>query len=211
MLPLASALATALTSSSSPPHICYILADDLGWNDIGYHNSRIQSPHIDALAHGGLMLDQFYVQLVCSPSRAAIMTGKYPFRLGLSHGFIAAGAPYGLPLDEITVAQELHDANYATAIVGKVSTERNGTARLLARPRDLARSVPQCSASRSLALVLSHAAARPRVQRLSPSTDCRSRRSRYRLSLPPPLPPFAQFPVASRDGVVAPHTNLSRL
>ena len=105
--------------AASQPHICHLLADDLGWNDVGYHNQRIRTPHLDALAADGIKLESFYTQLVCSPSRAAIMTGKYPFRLGLSHGFIAAGAPYGLPESERTIAEELRDANYSTHIVGK--------------------------------------------------------------------------------------------
>jgi arylsulfatase B/arylsulfatase I/J len=110
-----------VVAAAAQPHICYVLIDDTGFNDIGYRNGTtdIESPHMDDLASSGVKLEQFYTQLVCSPSRGAIMTGKYPFRLGLSHGFIAAGAPYGLPLNERTMAQELSDAGYSTHAIGK--------------------------------------------------------------------------------------------
>ena len=113
-------------ATSQSPHIVYVVADDLGWNDIGYRGNTtdVQTPKLDELAASGCRLEQFYAQQVCSPSRAAILTGKFPYRLGLSHGFIAAGAPYGLPLEERTMAQQLRDVGYATHIVGKVGITR---------------------------------------------------------------------------------------
>lgn len=104
---------------AGPPHIVYIIADDLGWNDVGYHGSTIKTPHIDALARGGVRLEQFYVQPVCSPTRAAFLTGRYPVRTGLQVGVIRPWADYGLPLDEITLPQVLQRAGYRTAICGK--------------------------------------------------------------------------------------------
>lgn len=102
------------------PHIVFLLADDLGWADIGYRaGSDVLTPHLDTLAASGVKLNHLYTQLVCSPSRGAIMTGKYPFKLGLSHGFIAAGAPYGLPLTERTMAQELSAHGWESHMVGK--------------------------------------------------------------------------------------------
>ncbi len=65
------------------PHILLILADDLGWRDVGYHGSEIETPHIDRIAREGVELDRFYVQPSCSPTRAALMTGKSPLRLGI--------------------------------------------------------------------------------------------------------------------------------
>ena len=59
-----------------------MLADDLGWNDVSYHGGGIATPHIDRLAKRGLQLNQFYVQPVCSPTRGALMTGRYPMRYG---------------------------------------------------------------------------------------------------------------------------------
>ncbi len=65
------------------PHIVYIVADDLGWKDVGFHGSDIKTPNIDKLAAEGARLEQFYVQPMCTPTRAALMTGRYPFRYGL--------------------------------------------------------------------------------------------------------------------------------
>jgi arylsulfatase A-like enzyme len=101
------------------PNLIYILADDLGWNDVGYHGSEIRTPHIDRLAAAGAKLEQFYVQPVCTPTRAALMTGRYPARLGMSLGVIKPGSIYGLPLEEKTLAQKLAEAGYTTAITGK--------------------------------------------------------------------------------------------
>jgi arylsulfatase A-like enzyme len=116
--------ASGLAAAKQAPHIAYFLVDDFGWNDIGLRNGTdVLTPQMDALAEDGVILDRFYTQQVCSPSRAAIMTGKFAYRLGLSHGFIAAGAPYGLPLKERTLAQELSAIGYSTHLVGKVSAE----------------------------------------------------------------------------------------
>ena len=68
---------------SRQPHIVYIVADDLGWKDVGFHGSDIKTPNIDALAQSGARLEQFYVQPMCTPTRAALMTGRYPNRYGL--------------------------------------------------------------------------------------------------------------------------------
>lgn len=101
------------------PHVAFILADDLGWNDVGYHGSEIRTPTIDRLAAEGAKLEQFYVQPVCTPTRGALMTGRYPMRLGLGLGVIKPSSHYGLPLEERTLPQELAAAGYTTAITGK--------------------------------------------------------------------------------------------
>lgn len=103
----------------SPPHIVILLADDLGWGDVGYHGSRIDTPSIDELAKNGTRLNQFYVQPVCSPTRGALMTGRYPIRLGLQCGVVRPWAQHGLPLDERTLPSALKQIGYQTAIVGK--------------------------------------------------------------------------------------------
>ena len=64
-------------SQSSKPHVIFILSDDLGWNDVGYHNSEIKTPTIDRLAKEGVRLENYYVQSKCTPSRASFMTGLY--------------------------------------------------------------------------------------------------------------------------------------
>ena len=108
-----------LLASSEKPHVVIFLADDLGWKDVGFHDSVIETPNLDRLARQGLELDRFYVQAVCSPTRGALMSGKYPFNLGLQVDVIRPWDVYGLNLDEKTLPQYFKDAGYATAIVGK--------------------------------------------------------------------------------------------
>lgn len=107
------------TSAQAQPHIVLMLADDLGWGDVGFHGSKIDTPNIDALADRGVRLEQFYVQPVCTPTRGALLTGRYPMRLGLQCGVVRPWAQHGLPLGERTLASALGEAGYATAICGK--------------------------------------------------------------------------------------------
>jgi arylsulfatase A-like enzyme len=101
------------------PHIVVILADDLGNADLGYRGSPIHTPHLDALAAGGVRLEAFYGQPVCTPARAALMTGRYPMRHGLQTLVIFPSHTYGLPTDERTLPEALREAGYRTAMVGK--------------------------------------------------------------------------------------------
>src|SRR5512135_787953 len=101
------------------PNIVYIVADDLGWKDVGFHGSDIKTPNLDDLAGKGAKLEQFYAQPMCTPTRAAIMTGRYPMRYGLQTAVIPQGHTYGLALDEWLLPQALKDAGYETAIIGK--------------------------------------------------------------------------------------------
>jgi arylsulfatase A-like enzyme len=115
LFPLASSRA-----AESRPNILYIVADDLGWKDLGFQGcAEIKTPNIDKLAAGGARLEQFYVQPMCTPTRAALMTGRYPFRYGLQTLVIPSKGTYGLATDEYTLPQTLKDAGYATAMVGK--------------------------------------------------------------------------------------------
>lgn len=108
------------TQRQTLPNILFILADDLGYADVGFTGGQeIKTPNLDSLAAAGARLDQFYVQPVCSPTRAALMTGRYPMRHGLQVGVVRPWAQYGLPLDERTLPQALKEAGYATALVGK--------------------------------------------------------------------------------------------
>ncbi|MDZ4402229.1 arylsulfatase [Prosthecobacter sp.] len=112
--------ASAFASDAGRPNIVFLLADDLGRADCGFMGGKdIQTPHLDKLAKAGAILDQFYVQPVCSPTRAALMTGRYPMRHGLQVGVVRPWAEYGLPLEERTLPQALKEAGYQTAIVGK--------------------------------------------------------------------------------------------
>ena len=105
-------------SMSKPPNILLILADDLGWNDVGYHGSEIKTPNIDRIVNTGIELDRFYVQPTCSPTRAALMTGKSPMRLGINRP-ISKNQQLGLPLEETILPQYLARSGYQSLMVGK--------------------------------------------------------------------------------------------
>lgn len=102
------------------PNIVHIVADDLGWKDVGFNGcTDIRTPHLDALAAGGAKFTQFYCQNICTPTRAALMTGRYPFRYGLQTIAIPGPAAYGLDTAERLLPQSLREAGYTTAIIGK--------------------------------------------------------------------------------------------
>src|SRR5688500_5700950 len=112
----------APTTAPAParPNVVVIVADDMGFADAGFNGcTDIKTPNLDRLAASGVRLEQFYVQPVCSPTRAALMTGRYPMRHGLQAGVVRPWANYGLPLEERTLAQALKDAGYETVITGK--------------------------------------------------------------------------------------------
>lgn len=113
------AVVPAYAAQESRPNIIIILADDLGNADLGYRGGEIKTPNIDQLAAGGVRLESFYGQQVCTPSRAALMTGRYPMRYGLQTLVIFPSHTYGLPIDERTLPQALKGAGYRTLMVGK--------------------------------------------------------------------------------------------
>ncbi len=82
-------LAETALAGDGKPNILYIVADDLGWKDVGFHGAEIKTPNLDKLAEGGARLEQFYAQPMCTPTRACLMTGRYPFRYGLQTAVIA--------------------------------------------------------------------------------------------------------------------------
>src|SRR5216683_6653269 len=114
-----AAMPVAAQQSAPQPNIIHIVADDLGWADVGFHGSDIATPNIDRLAQTGARLEQFYAQPMCTPTRAALMTGRYPFRYGLQTAVIPSGHTYGLPTDERLLPQALKAVGYKTAIIGK--------------------------------------------------------------------------------------------
>ena len=111
-----SLLSAALpVGAAERPNILLVVADDLGWADVGFHGSRIKTPHIDELARSGVVLDQHYVAPVCSPTRCSLMTGRYWSRLGINQ----PEARRALPYDTITLAVAMKRLGYDTALIGK--------------------------------------------------------------------------------------------
>ena len=104
---------------AAKPNILMFVIDDLGWNDLSYKGSDIKTPTIDKFANEGIRLQQYYVQRVCSPTRSAIMAGRYPYHMGLDRRVIENGRPFGLPLNQTTIANELKKGGYSTHCVGK--------------------------------------------------------------------------------------------
>jgi arylsulfatase B len=106
--------------AGAPPNIVILLADDLGWNDIGYHNPEILTPNLDAFVAGGLELDRFYVAPVCTPTRAGLMTGRYGIRYGMQEAAILQHELHGMPASEELIPEMLARAGYThRALSGK--------------------------------------------------------------------------------------------
>lgn len=105
--------------TARPPNVVLFFADDLGWGELGCQGNReIPTPHIDSLARDGVRCTQGYVAATyCSPSRAGLLTGRYPTRFG--HEFNAVAQQSGLPLTETTLATRLSAHGYATVCIGK--------------------------------------------------------------------------------------------
>ena len=119
-LSLVAALATGQPASGRP-NVVIILVDDMGWSDIGPYGSEISTPHLDALAAGGVRFTQFYVTPRCSPSRASLLTGLYPHQAGMGHldNIIregSSGTTGRLNDRSMTIAEVLREAGYFTAM-----------------------------------------------------------------------------------------------
>ena len=143
-------LLSSAAVAAPPPNVLFVLIDDLGFNDLGFHNRsadggvagrRIKTPILDGLADTGLVLNQYYVQEMCTPvgnicvhteapasltrffakkTRGALMTGRYPFRYGMTAYTIGATEPWGIPIDETFLPEMLKPLGYNTAMAGKV-------------------------------------------------------------------------------------------
>ncbi|CAB9514428.1 Arylsulfatase I [Seminavis robusta] len=109
---------TTTTTTKKKPHVLLIVMDDLGSHDLGRHGSGIHTPTLDALAAEGVYMDQYYVLPYCSPTRAALLSGRYPLHTGC-HQVITYDSVQGLPLDEETLAQVMRRAGYKSHAVGK--------------------------------------------------------------------------------------------
>jgi len=122
LAPLAMSACRSIDSAPAqgPPNVVIVYADDLGYADIGVYGARgFTTPNIDALAAGGMRFTDFYVaQPVCSASRASLLTGCYPNRIGI-HGALGPSNKHGIHADEVTLAELCRSRGYATAIFGK--------------------------------------------------------------------------------------------
>ena len=113
-------LLPSLASAENPaarPNILLIVADDLGWSDVGWHGGFSKTPHLDRLVREGVELDQHYVQPVCTPTRTALMSGRYPGRFG-PHA-LAPSNLRAMPLGTVTLASALKSLGYHTYQSGK--------------------------------------------------------------------------------------------
>lgn len=106
-----------MATVAEAPNILFVLADDLGWSDVGYHGGPIRTPHIDRLASTGVELDQHYVYPVCTPTRASLLTGRFASRFG-EHATVPTNLPV-LPDGYETLASTLHGFGYDTGLFGK--------------------------------------------------------------------------------------------
>lgn len=121
-----AAASPALSAEPGPPNVVLIVADDLGYGDVGFHGSlQIRTPHLDRLASEGVVFEQGYVTApVCSPSRAGLITGRNQVRFGHDNNLVGRQPPFdpefaGLPIGERTIADRLRGLGYATGLVGK--------------------------------------------------------------------------------------------
>ena len=109
---LAVLLSAAAAQAAEKPNVVIIVADDLGWADVSFHGGEIKTPNLDRLVREGVELNRFYVCPVCSPTRAGLMTGRYPIRFGLMRAVVPPWRKGGLDPAEVTLADVLAGAGY---------------------------------------------------------------------------------------------------
>ena len=116
----AAAAATAAAVAPPRPHLVYVLSDNLGWANVGYHHDspEVVTPNINALVKSGVELDRLYTYKFCSPSRSSLLTGRLPIHVNL-HNLPLQVPGAGIPLGMTTIAEKLKQAGYATHAVGK--------------------------------------------------------------------------------------------
>lgn len=115
MMMVGGAVAVRAAPPAEKPNILIFLSDDQGWNDVGWHNPMVKTPQLDRICRESLRLDQQYVCPMCTPTRAALMTGRFPTRFGISD----AQNEQALRIGTVTMASALKEAGYDTALIGK--------------------------------------------------------------------------------------------
>jgi arylsulfatase I/J len=122
------ALAAAAVCNAKKPNLFYLLVDDLGWANVGFHSSspEVVTPNLDALASSGAILDRFYTHPYCSPARSALQSGRAPIHVNVLNSDITQHNPSdpvsgfeGIPRNITGLAEKLKGAGYATHLAGK--------------------------------------------------------------------------------------------
>ncbi|MDB6119131.1 MAG: atsA 11, partial [Verrucomicrobiaceae bacterium] len=108
-------LPVVLQAADGKPNIVFILIDDLGWADVGFHGGKVPTPHLDKLVHEGVELTHHYVAPVCSPTRSSLLSGRYWSRFGVT----APQAERAFPWETVTLPRALKTIGYESALTGK--------------------------------------------------------------------------------------------
>jgi arylsulfatase A-like enzyme len=120
---LAASAAAAAAPTAAPTHVLLMLIDDLGFADVGYHGnsvgSQVVTPTIDKLSAEGVRLEQYYVTFLCSPTRTSLLSGRYPYTIGMNSEVIVDGAASCMPSSVATIGDRLSAAGWATSAYGK--------------------------------------------------------------------------------------------
>ena len=116
---LAVVCCTNLSLAANRPNILFILADDMGYSDMSWQGSPIQTPNLDKLRAGGMFLERNYVQPQCTPTRVAFLTGNYPYRFGLHEHIVLHTSLNGIPGEVKTIAEKMQEGGYRTSVIGK--------------------------------------------------------------------------------------------
>lgn len=108
-----------VNESTDFPNVVVIVADDLGWADVGYHGSNIETPHIDTLIAGGIQIERFYATPICGPTRKGLYTGRSPVSLGVILNPLRMNESQSVPLEEHLISESFKQAGYQTWMIGK--------------------------------------------------------------------------------------------
>ena len=109
----------AAVAAVKKPNIVIIVADDLGWADVGYHGSNIETPHIDRIIAEGIQIERFYATPLCGPTRKGLYTGRSPVSLGVINNPRPSNESQSVPLEEHLISQTFKAAGYQTWMIGK--------------------------------------------------------------------------------------------